>query len=378
MTKIVNTVFLLLAALGGLTDARAYTYPPLIPPVDQQTTLTLNLDRSTLGSTHHFLWKRQRNGWGGDGAPYRANNLHCYSATDPTFGAGNCLGSVVWGSAPTALALTFTEQLSQTTHVINLYGYAENIGCAGGKSFALNAYYFASCGGGGQYVLTYGKMFTIWIDENEINKLPFGGIWKAHLKLKQRNYAGPSEGYNAYWDGYIQVNLHDNKNFAIWFPQYRTSVPLLDLALHTLPTPATPGGKMTGKSTLDMCLYDGYNGNSNAFEVTLLDGKTIGDRTSEDFSLFRDGVASSDARKRIDYRIQLDYNGQPFTLQNNQPLLLTQINQSTLRPVKIPGVALPVFCAPTPLTFITPEFNQRDKEAGAYLGYVRVLFTPKL
>lgn len=382
MTYAASALLFLLVTLGGLTRAwAAYVYPPLVPPVDQQTTLTLNLERSTLGSTQHYIWNQQRNGWGGDNAPYAQNHWLCYSATDATYGAGGCFESIHSGPLPSAFALTFTEQISRATHTINLNGHANLIGCGSGLVLPINSFNTVWCMVDDSKSL--GKMLTVWVDEQEIKKLPFGGLWKAQLKLKQRNWGGPGDNtpegyYSAYWTADIRVNLHDNKNFSIWFPHYQTNTPRLDLALHTLPTPAMPGGKITGKSTLDMCLYDGYGGNSTNFEVTLLDGKTIGDRASEDFSLFRNGVESSDRRKRIDYRIQLDYDGQTYTLLNNQPLLLTQVNQSALRLVKIPSIAQAVLCAPTPLTFITPEFNQNDKESGSYLGYVRVLFTPRL
>lgn len=123
MTYAASALLFLLVTLGGLTRAwAAYVYPPLVPPVDQQTTLTLNLERSTLGSTQHYIWNQQRNGWGGDNAPYAQNHWLCYSATDATYGAGGCFESIHSGPLPRAFALTFTEQISRATHTINLNG----------------------------------------------------------------------------------------------------------------------------------------------------------------------------------------------------------------------------------------------------------------
>lgn len=376
-----SALLFLLVTLGGLTRGGAYVYPPLVPPVDQQTTLTLNLERSTLGSTQHYIWNQQRNGWGGDNAPYAQNHWLCYSANDATYGAGGCFESIHNGPLPSVIALTFTEQISRVTHTINLYGHATLIGCGSGLVLPINSFNAVWCVVDDSKSL--GKMLTVWLDKQEINKLPFGGVWKAQLKLKQRNWAGPGDNtpegyYSAYWTADIQVNLRDNTNISIWFPQHQTTTPHHDLQLHTLPTPSLPGGKISGSSSLDMCLYDGYNGNSSGFEVALTDQQNISGRDSSLFSLFHTGPASSDVRKRIDYRIQLRYNGQQIAMLNNQPQMLSGSKPSQLRPVRLPHLPQPVFCAPTPLTFITPEFNQNDKESGSYLGYVRVSFTPRL
>jgi len=87
---------------------------------------------------------------------------------------------------------------------------------------------------------------------------------------------------------------------------------------------------------------------------------------------------STDARKRVDYRASLRYNGRDVALPNNEVVTLGGINQAEFRPVLLPNIPQPVYCTPTPLSLTTPAFNQISKENGNYSGSLRVIFTPSL
>lgn len=364
----------------------AYPYPPLVPATDQYTTLTLTLDRSTLGNTRHYIWQKKQNGYGGNNipyggqAPYSNTFWYCYSQSDSGFGAGNCTSRQTTTIPHTPLRLRFTEQRTQITQDITLYAHYNFVGCAALTESGINSSSFSYCltpGIGGEPFYNHGKTLTVWVDEQELKPLPIGGNWKATLKLKQfKNPQSTTTWSN--WQGTIDITLRDGASATVWFPQQQTSTPRHDLALKTRLVQTMPGGIMYGRSNLDMCLYDGMDNKSTRYSLTLTDDVNISGRSSDRFSVFHHGVNDNSLRKRIDYQIQLSYNGQDAYLDNNVVRELPSLDPSQLRPVYLPGIPTPVMCAPAPLTFITPEFNKNEKETGPYQGSVRVVFTATL
>jgi len=346
-----------------------------IDPVDQHVAVILDLNKGNLHRKKHFIW-HELSGGEHDQYLYRTTHWVCLNRSYTIYGACSTTGTFQ-SPAPSVIKLIFTEKRTRKKIDLNLYAYNRPTYC--GQNFILGMNSTANhwCDEG---FYSKGKALTLWITDDEIAKLPIGGIWQANLKLLQAIEDIVSGEFRnvASWSADITLNLHDINNITIWFPQFKTSTPRVDLQLHTLPTPATPGGTMSGKALLDMCLYDGFNANSSSYQVTLSDGQNISGRDSQDFSVFRDGLPDAARRKRVDYRIQLSYNGQLHTLENNQTLTLSGINQAMIRPVKLPKIPQAVMCVPTPLTFITPTFNQMDKESGSYSGQVRMVFTPSL
>ncbi len=363
--------------IASVTDTGfASFYPPLVPPVEQYKTFTLTLDRATLGNVRHYVWRDILNGSGGESAPYRSVYWLCFSLTESGYGAGDCLYPEPQTAAPTSLTLRFTEQRTRVTRDIRLYAQSTPVGCTSAPT-GINSFNNFSCFAPGQGVVSnYAKSLSVWFDEQALNTLPFGGLWQATLQLRQRNLNYDMERID--WQANIDLTLRDGANATVWFPQQQTSTPRHDLALKTHQVQTIPGGVMDGRAQLDMCLYDGINNYATRYSLTVTDDEHIGNRRGDVFSVFHKGINDNTLRRRIDYHIQLSYNGQEFYMDNNVKRELPSLNFSQLRPVQLPGIPTPVLCAPAPLTFITPQFNKRDKESGDYQGSVRVIFTPTL
>lgn len=282
----------------------------------------------------------------------------CLSSSSPVSGACETgpTSSIV---IPSVVQLEFTELRSNVKATVNFHGskqqYSSFNGLYCGPKVRMNWANSFGCGAGPDAA----KLF-LFIPRTEIAKLPFGGIWQATLKLKTGGYF---EAYHGTWTVNITLHVSDNNNISVYFPQFDS---------------ATPGGEMRGQANLDMCLYDGFNALSKSYQVTLTDDQTVSDRVNGTFSVFRDNQPSTDARKRVDYRASLRYNGRDVALPNNEVVTLGGINQAEVRPVLLPNIPQPVYCTPTPLSLTTPAFNQISKENGNYSGSLRVIFTSSL
>jgi|GEM_PF-207949 len=347
-----------------------------VEPVDQNAVLTLNLDKSQLSNNNHYIWNEVEGGthanyW------YRSSHWVCRSTTNPVTGA--CSTTAVSDiPGPTLIPLTFTEQRSGIKKTLNVYGHNRRNIC-NSDTKAINDYKFEWCGANPGYGNT-SKKLTVWISDDQIAQLDVSGRWKANLKILQAikdEFTGQFRNV-ANWNADITINLQDRNNITIWFPAWPTSTPNVNLNLQTLSAPGTPGGQTSGRALLDMCLYDGFNANSASYKVLLSDGQNISGREKSFFSVFHDGRPNNNRHQRVDYRIELNYNGQQLTLNNNQPLTLTGINQTKIQSVVLPNIPHPVMCVPTPLTFITPTFSPINTQSGSYSGQVRMVFTPSL
>ncbi|HHL4464018.1 TPA: CfaE/CblD family pilus tip adhesin [Escherichia coli] len=132
---------------------------------------------------------------------------------------------------------------------------------------------------------------------------------------------------------------------------------------------------------LDMCLYDGFNGNAISYEIMLKDeGRPAAGRRDGYFSIYRQGGTTTDEGERIDYRVKM-YNpetGGQIDVRNNENMVWNSINLKRVRPVVLPGIRYAVMCVPTPLTLAVDKFSVMDKQAGYYMGKLSVIFTPSL
>jgi hypothetical protein len=55
--------------------------------------------------------------------------------------------------------------------------------------------------------------------------------------------------------------------FTVDFKLDGMTTPQVDLNLRTRPLSTAPGGIVSGRSVVDACLYDGYNANSQSYEI---------------------------------------------------------------------------------------------------------------
>lgn len=299
----------------------------------------------------------------------------CYSSTDPKNGA--CPTKRIDSNAhgKTSINLQFVEKRSGMKQDIQLTGYKNQLssgGCASLGPYPLAELPNNDCG---IYEYDYLSLY-VSIGSAEFAKFPVGGIWEATLKLK---YTDANDMSDQPYTAYITMNVADKNHAEIYLPAYGEAAPLIELDLHPR---GAPNGNAYAQdtTTLDMCLYDGYNANSTHYDVTLMDeGKSAPGRSSNDFSIYRVGDTSGAETERIDYHVQMKNpatGGGILNVNNNQQFTLQNINQSLVRPVHLPHMRVPVLCVPTPLIFTVDKFDIKDKSAGFYKGILTVLFTP--
>lgn len=226
---------------------------------------------------------------------------------------------------------------------------------------------------------TNSRTLTALITQDEMNKLPIGGVWEGQLKFKFHTlYGGDVVDYQAN----ITLKGKATGKQDIYFPEFNGANPLVQLDLH-------PTGSVTGNSvaedttTLDMCLYDGYNSNSDSMTLSFSDEGRAGDGRKEgDFSIYNTSSSGAAATERIDYHVQMfDPHSKSWrTVKNSDSLVLSAgVNgQDQIRPVRLPSITYPVLCAPAPLRLIVEKFNVAQKMAGYYKGTLRVEFTPSM
>ncbi|HCR7079825.1 TPA: pilus assembly protein CblD, partial [Shigella flexneri] len=164
------------------------------------------------------------------------------------------------------------------------------------------------------------------------------------------------------------------------FPEFAHATLRVQLDLH--PTGSVNGSNYAQDLTmLDMCLYDGFNGNAISYEIMLKDeGRPAAGRRDGYFSIYRQGGTTTDEGERIDYRVKM-YNpetGGQIDVRNNENMVWNSINLKRVRPVVLPGIRYAVMCVPTPLTLAVDKFSVMDKQAGYYMGKLSVIFTPSL
>jgi len=344
-----------------------------VPPADNHQVINLSYDKSA-PPADSYIWKRAPGGHDTDSPPlWGRNSWVCFSSTVTTSGA--CPTNAVWasGPVPSSLTLRFTEVRSQLPGDIQLSGYRETHYSASGcgewnfrRPFN-SGILSGACQDG---TPPMGEALTLWLPQSELAKLPTGGVWKAKLILNEMQ-----------WDPFIKVatfsaditlNVTDKNNGAIYLPAFGSATPRVDLNLRTKPLSTAPGGEVSGQSTIDMCLYDGYNSNSPWLKVTLADQQSVAGRAADVFSVSRDGSSATATADRIDYRVTLNYNNQPQKVNNGQAITLTGVNTALIRPVVLPGIPFPVVCTPAPLTLDVLPFAKLSKAAGHFTGTLRV------
>jgi len=356
----------------------------LIPPADNHQVITLNYDKSA-PPADTYIWNRASGGYD-DSERYYGNwnwlngAWQCLSATDTTNGACTPVGTWSWlaGPVPSALTLRFTEKRSHLSVDIKLMGFNERqtngSGCWGSGYSAQSAFWSGNFRGCADGATNVGLALTLWLPQSELAKIPTGGSWQAKLVLSQQDWVldvGPIHKV-ATFSADITLNVTDKNNGAIYLPAFGSATPRVDLNLRTKPLSTAPGGEVSGQSTIDMCLYDGYNSNSPWLKVTLADQQNVAGRAADVFSVSRDGSSATAAADRIDYRITLNYNNQPQKVNNGQAITLTGVNTALIRPVVLPGIPFPVVCTPAPLTLDVLPFAKLSKAAGHFTGTLRV------
>ncbi|WP_335583296.1 CfaE/CblD family pilus tip adhesin [Hafnia alvei] len=291
--------------------------------------------------------------------------------------------------------MRFTEKRSKLSAVLNVTSYHQDrytsrptCGIAGSIAFPYTANFTCKLEDGSN-LKSDETVFTAYITQEELKKLPVGGIWEASLQLYLKQWSPYQTLGN--WNANIAFNMSDINNQAIYFPSFgagqgKDAQPHVDLNLRPLPGGSRQIlGRLSGSTSLDMCLYDGYGSNSRQFQVQLSEPPEYPEnpegRQNGQFSVYNDTGNRNEVGNRIDYGVKMYFpesnsfqdviNGQTYTLPN--------INTDDIRAVRLASnISNVVLCVPTPLQINTPEFNIVDKTNGHYTGKIRVVFTPSL
>lgn len=299
------------------------------------------------------------------------NSLICQSTTEVAYGA--CPTRLFWDINSSPWQFTVTLRFTHTN------GQTRNLKITsiktrwGGPSWTASA-------------PLYNQGFTVSIPSAELDKLSIPGAWRAGLIMSVRAWDNCSDdingclGFNrAIWYANITLNVKDNSNQQIYLPAFPTSNPVINLNLNTRPG-ASHGNSVSGRTSLDMCLYDGNDSASNRISLLLQDeGATAAGRPAGQFSIYRRGGDQSKASDRLDYQVSVinPTTGAAQQLANGSEISWSDTNRRNIqRQVILPGISTPALCVPAPLTLTTPAFSMADKTAGDYTGTLRIIYTP--
>ncbi|WP_159281286.1 CfaE/CblD family pilus tip adhesin [Rahnella variigena] len=372
------TLLLLFSALT-ITPAKAQR----IEPTGRETPVTATFDKSSAPSQID-IWKDESGGIDSDNdSLWGRNTWVCLSSSDPA--TGQCRTSVTGvQDGNTTIPIVFTEQRSHLTQVINLTGY-HNIsvsianGCwsAGviGGPYQVYAAMEKNCGG---VQNNDESLLTVYVTSQEMQKLPFGGIWKADLKMSLMQWSPTIK--LADWNAHITLNVTDTNNQQIYLPEFGEAAPRVDLNMRPLPGTGGNQTQMNGAVTIDMCLYDGYGSNSTSFTLKFDDQQQgTKERNNAYFSIYSDHGDVNQDSGRIDYYVRMQApDGKYMSMIRGEDVVIPDIQTAHIRPVHLPGIPQAVLCIPAPLELSTKTIDINSKQAGHYTGHLIVNFTPQL
>jgi hypothetical protein len=215
------------------------------------------------------------------------------------------------------------------------------------------------------------KQLWVYMLHRELASLPTGGVWKANLHLRLNEWGG---GHLANFTAEITVNVTDDQNMQVFLPEFGSATPRVDLNLRSLPS--VGGARTSGERTVDACLYDGFNANSNRYTVRMTDPSSTGTDEAGRFFVRHPSPQGAAGQNRIEYEVRS--MTRPFgstQYQSGQDRVFAGIPDAERRQVFLPNIPVPVVCTPWPLTLRTPEFASADKRAGHYSGVLRVEFS---
>ena len=350
-----------------------------VHPVDHYQMVTLNYDRAAPPGDH-YLWNRMLHGWheaAHTETGYKTMHFVCLSNTDPA--TGQCRTSSYGETGITNVLLRFTERRSRLSVVLQVRGYLSrrrHLGNSCGPwvqlDFLLSSTARLSFCGEDEPT---GTASTLWIPQSELAKLPSGGVWTAQLIMKLKRYhSQPISAANTFTVDF-KLDVTDQNNMQIYLPAYGTSTPQVDLNLRTRPLSTAPGGIVSGQSVVDACLYDGYNANSQRYEIRVTGMNPVPGMDGRYFVHHVSGGTGE--RNRIEYKVRTRTANLGETQHvSGQAVSFTGINNAEIRAVKLPNVPFPVVCTPWPITLDAPAFNQIDKNTGQFRGELKLEFTP--
>ncbi|UAL58105.1 CfaE/CblD family pilus tip adhesin [Edwardsiella tarda] len=296
--------------------------------------------------------------------------LSCLSDSNDNYGA--CPTLPTWNGEGSYVLLSFVEKKTNIKHAVVVKGTVNN---------SCSIIKFTGAPGGCPY---NGLNYNVYIPQDELKKFPIGGVWFAHLKLRTGQWHAGVGSINdswpgfmdAYWEANITLNITDNNNIRIWFPQFHGNTANIIMPIIPAYWASNTPSRVMAEKIIDTCLYDGYNSNSKTFQITFNSDDI--DNTSQEFILRR---ATTPGESFLPYQIFVSSPGSSEALQMVKPgeqLIYSGMSSIAIRQVMMPGLPEPVACAPWSIKIKLKPFDLSKQQAGHYVGVLKVTFTPSL
>lgn len=297
---------------------------------------------------------------------YGALFLTCVSANDSA--TGRCPVEDTHETARQVLSAVptkFVEQRSDTRSDIDVSVGVQRVdlsaACSSGYWSALQT----SSSSFGMVCLgspPVGTGGVLLLSQQNLQRLT-AGHWKGTLELRLRR--PPAEHLATYVFNF-DFTVTDHDAVSIYLPAFEYGNAHVNLDLRYDPIAKMIGGR----KDVDMCLYDGVGSSSEYLGVTVRDA---GPHPSggDGFSVWHPD-ATGDESERVDFDVLLDYAGNRRRMRNGVEEQLQGVDSTALHLVKLPKLDQPVYCVPTPLTLLTPQFPSSSKRQGVYTGELKV------
>lgn len=355
---------------GAVLPAKAQR-PPEVSPSDKHERIALTYDRSVMPGDQILFPTRtilahsyaESDGYGGV-------YMVCRSNSDATHGRCPTMDSGEIGLGVSEIPVRFRERRSGLTVDLIIRGSIERIDSTNAcnrefwsrtprpvwTSTAPPCLHFPSVGTGAEFALPSSELVNL-----------VAGRWDATLELTLQREGGRLASYTFIFD----LTITDHDRVSIYFPEYDQATPHVGLNVRYNPV-STPS--LSGRRDLEMCLYDGLGSQSPYLEISVADtGRPAPGRPPDRFSVWNEAAAGSDERDRLDYTVTLRHAGVPIPMHNGRLQALNGIDSAELRLVVLPGMSLPVYCVPTPLTLEVPRVDAASKTEGYYQGNLTIV-----
>lgn len=362
-------VVMLVTALAALVCVpRAWGQrPPETHPVSTHEDVVASWDRSSRPSNVELWTSKKLIAYDASmpASPYATSHIVCSSEEDSTNGSCPTSGRNLTSGYGT-IYLKFREVRSGLETLVGLQGALTRAmtgqACSSDYWHASKRHLWSNSLDRCASDQPAGLGVELFITGTELDRL-VAGHWLADLRLE---LVGIEGGGNVKYDFSLDFTITDHNAVSIYFPQYESTTPLVNLDARYDPIRQT----LEGRVVVDMCLYDGLGSQASYLAVTARD-TTSRPPGPSGFSLWHE-TSGSDDSQRLDYTITLDHNGTPVPLANGVEERLGGIDSARLRLVMLPGMSQPVFCVPTPMTLDMPRVPSPSKRPGTYWGDLTV------
>lgn len=362
-------VWVLAGLVVGVPEAWSQWLPPTEPPrTSVIQNVVMSWDRSAMPGEVELMAPRTLVAYDRDDQAKLYGNLFLTCATATGGGTGRCPVNDTGDNSTGAskVAVSFTEARTGLVTEIAVQGALRradgSFACSGDlwkpDTQPLHTSYASNCGPRPPA----GTSVHLWVPAIEMERL-VAGKWSAVLELRLRSPIDDGLGiYRFNFD----FTITDHNAVSIYFPQYESATPLINLDARFDPIHQTVGGRVV----VDMCLYDGLGSQASFLGVTARHTSARAPGPTG-FALWHETPGNADSQ-RLDYTVTLKHSDVDVPLANGVETELRGIDSARLRLVLLPGMSQPIFCVPTPMTLEMPLVPVSEKQSGVYWGDLKI------